>query len=252
MGMSILPNTYGRLGIFFDTPSFKREEDGSVIQNPIIGVSGFYSQVRKYDSHADVCMLIIGFKPTGLQRLFDFPVDELSDKNVSLADIFPNDYVELLERLYSARSWDRRIEIIESFLSKKLEPENTYGELDKMVEYLFHTGGTKRVKEIAAQFYLTEKTLRRRFVNGIGISPKMFTKLIRFQKGLRLMSEDQDLNLGEIAHELEYFDQAHFIHEFTAFYGRSPKHFILAKRSVLGKYYDENTGKSRHANLAYL
>lgn len=251
-GMSILPNTYGRIGVFFGSPSFKKEGSGSVSDNPVIGISGFYTKIRHYNSDNDICMLIIGFKPTGLQRMFNFPLSEFNNQNISLKDLFPFEYEELMERLFAVNSWKKRVALIESYLFRKIGDKSTYRELDQIIHYLFQSKEAKSLKDISSHFYLTERTMRRRFINGIGISPKLFSKLVRFQKALKLIAGAQKLNLGTIALELGYYDQAHFIHEFTEFYGHSPKNFMKEKRSVLGKYYDKNNGMSQNANLAYV
>jgi AraC-like DNA-binding protein len=251
-GMAILPNTYGRIGIFFSKPSFKKEDNGSEILNPLIGVSGFYSKPRLYSSESDLCMLIIGFKPTGLQRLFDFSVSEITNQNLSLSDIFPVDHEELLNRMSDKIQWNRRIEIVESFLLKKLEAKNTFSEIDQIIDLIFKVEGAKPIGEIASQYYLSNRTFRRRFIEGMGISPKLFSKIVRFQRGLKLMSDIPHLSLTEIAYRLGYFDQAHFIHEFSELYGSSPKNFIRTRRSILGKYYDDSYRRSSNVNVAYI
>lgn len=251
-GSTIFPNTYGRIGIFFSEPTKKKEAE-KISSNPVLGVSGFYTKKRLYVSQSRVSMLIIGFSSSGLQKMIDFPLHEINNQNTDIKDLFSHDYEELSNKLHHSNTWNDRIKIVESFLIKKLAGKETDPRIEGIVRHIFYHQGRHKVKELAAHFHISERNLRRQFQNQLGIGPKLFSSLVRFQHGLRLLlSERPHLSLGQIALESGYFDQAHFIHDFTSFYGNSPKNVIARERSIIGKFYDYNQKDRPNNNLAYI
>jgi AraC-like DNA-binding protein len=69
----------------------------------------------------------------------------------------------------------------------------------------------------------------RRFKADVGVSPKRFCRLLRFQRALAAAHVGRAFNWGELALGCGYFDQAHFIHEFRAFSGVTPTAYSAAR-----------------------
>jgi AraC-like DNA-binding protein len=78
------------------------------------------------------------------------------------------------------------------------------------------------VKKLTEQLHLTERTLQRRFVEHIGVSPKQFAKIIQFQASLSSLSDKTVSKLTEVVYESGYADQSHFIRSFKKYTGRKP------------------------------
>jgi AraC-like DNA-binding protein len=53
----------------------------------------------------------------------------------------------------------------------------------------------------------------------VGLTPKVYSRLCRFQNALQRLHSDRELDLADVAVSLGYFDQAHFAHEFRAIAG---------------------------------
>lgn len=71
----------------------------------------------------------------------------------------------------------------------------------------------------------------------IGITPKKYLKTIRLQYSLYLRSRDKMLNVTNLALESGYYDQAHFINEFKALTGFTPKQYF-DNNAVYSDFYE--------------
>jgi AraC-like DNA-binding protein len=80
-------------------------------------------------------------------------------------------------------------------------------------------------KELQQKTQLSERSLERKFKDSVGISPKLFARIIRFQETLNQMRNNKYEKLSDIAYENDYADQAHFIRVFKEFTGFSPLDF---------------------------
>jgi AraC-like DNA-binding protein len=79
---------------------------------------------------------------------------------------------------------------------------------------------------LASQLAVTSKSLERKFASLIGKSPKQFIRIIRFQEVMNGLVNHQPQCLTEFAFNNGYFDQSHFIREFKAFSGYTPREFV--------------------------
>jgi transcriptional regulator GlxA family with amidase domain len=93
----------------------------------------------------------------------------------------------------------------------------------RAAHYVFHHKGLIRIEKLAGQAGLSVRQFERRFIEGIGLTPKLFARTTRFQMALDASSRFTTFRSGlEIAHEFGYFDQAHMIREFHALGGSPP------------------------------
>ena len=70
------------------------------------------------------------------------------------------------------------------------------------------------------------RSLERKFLKHVGVSPKQLGKVIRLQSALKMMLQNEETQLTNIAYESDYFDQAHFTKDFKEFTGINPKEFL--------------------------
>jgi AraC-like DNA-binding protein len=87
-------------------------------------------------------------------------------------------------------------------------------------------GMPPRIAHLASQLGVTSRTLERRFIGAIGLTPKRYARIVRLQRGLRLI-EQRSLSLADIAYSCGYADQAHMTREFADLAGRTPTEIHL-------------------------
>lgn len=93
--------------------------------------------------------------------------------------------------------------------------------ITKAIQLIEKGAGTIQINELAQQLGVSERTIRSRFQDHIGCSPKEYIRLVRLQQVAYQMRHSRD-SLTDIAYDNDYFDQAHFIHEVKDITGMSP------------------------------
>jgi AraC-like DNA-binding protein len=131
--------------------------------------------------------------------------------------------------LYLSRTLDERISIIEQYLLDCFRPVS-FDDLKLIKEGLNlinQSKGQIDISSLSRDLCLTEKSLLRKFSSIIGKAPKQYSRIVRFQQIIRSLSVYGSRNLTQIAIDNGYFDQAHFIRDFKALSGYTPKEFLL-------------------------
>jgi AraC-like DNA-binding protein len=177
----------------------------------------------------------VRFYPYGFANFVSVPINQLSNKETPLEQLFGEDISrQLSAQIINANDTPRRIQIMEDFLLEKMKNKATIDHIVKStVDTLLATKGSLSINSILKEHLSKRRQLERKFTKQIGISPKQLGKVIRLQAVLKMMLDQQSGDLTNVAYEREYHDQAHFIKDFREFTGASPKHFLLDSSMAL-------------------
>lgn len=104
-------------------------------------------------------------------------------------------------------------------------PENEL--IRYIIEGINISNGTLRIHDLADSLHYSERHLSRIFLGYMGISPKSFARIVRFQGALKAIMDSPDVSLCRCLLEFGYSDQAHFQREFKQYTGITPKHFAM-------------------------
>ena len=69
------------------------------------------------------------------------------------------------------------------------------------------------------------KQFERTFSKYVGVNPKKFASIIRFQNVIQMKSKHKK-SMSQIAFDNGYYDQSHFLHDFKSLTGLTPKDFF--------------------------
>jgi len=173
----------------------------------------------------------IFFYPHALKSIFGLNADELTDTCIDLDGMADKQGFRLSEQLSNLSSSQAQIDTLCSYLLAQINRniQNTDKAMQHVLDRIKQANGNISVKELREELQLSERSFERRFKQHIGITPKLFTRISRFQASMDLLRQSDYNKLSDIAFENEYADQSHFIRAFKEFAGFSP--FQFQKRS---------------------
>ncbi|NEU26755.1 AraC family transcriptional regulator [Paenibacillus polymyxa] len=166
----------------------------------------------------------VRFFPGGSHYFHGMPTHLFTGGNYRLEEIWPGNVEIIGERILGARDFNERVRIMDQYLNQLLLSRRT-SDCDLMKNLLhriFMSGGSVGVKELAEREAISERQLNRKFGQWIGISPKKFSEVVRFQSVLHSIQSDGSVDWTGLALKHSFFDQAHLIRDFRRFYGASP------------------------------
>lgn len=213
----VLPSTNAVLGFQFS--GNVRSESGLL---SAAGVTGIQPTVRTYSYARGTGSVLVRFTPEGIACL-GVPANELAALSVPLDAILPAARLsEVQERLYRAPDSAARVHVVEQFLLDL--PYARDPVVSRAITMLDTPADDARVAQIARTLGLSERQLERRFRARVGIVPKRFATLRRFERAVALAAGAPSLTAAALA--AGYYDQSHFIRDFRRFVGVSPRGFF--------------------------
>ena len=213
--------------------------DNNFILHPNAMVMG--QRTKSFDilPTGNVDTFAICFYPIGFANFVTMPLENLVDKETPISELFGQSVADELEQqMIQAADSRQRIDIIESFLLKTLSEKNTISNIVKStVDALLKTNGTTRINVLLKDNISKRRQLERHFRKQIGISPKQLSKAIRLQTTLNLLLNKKSETLTDIAYEIDYFDQNHFIKDFKDLVGVTPKEYLGNEHMALSALF---------------
>ena len=183
----------------------------------IVGARSIYEIVDASDM-ADLIGVI--FKPGGFIPFAGDAVHHYSNQSVPLADVWGPSVDSLRNQLLALAEPKERLRCLEQFLAGRLP---VYPAMNRMVEFAvdrFRCGPrTATVREVARSTGWSERRFSQVFREQVGLSPKAWCRIQRFQRAVRQLHAGVDVRWAELALDCGYYDQSHFANEFRAFSG---------------------------------
>jgi AraC-like DNA-binding protein len=174
-------------------------------------------------THSNGGLRLAGVKldPRALRSLLQRPLTEFRDNTIACADLGCQALSDLEDRVANLRFADQLADVFDEFFLRKPggdvsdEPATRH-----LLERLRVTRGAQSILKWAREHRVDPRTLERRFVADMGMTPKQFARIERFKNSYhRLAKPGAD---GRRAHLDPYYDESHFYREFRHFLGTSP------------------------------
>lgn len=219
----ILPDGCLELIVHLGDPFFRWSSPRVRERQPRAFVIGQITRFLLLEPGGPVRTLGIRFRPGGAGPFLGLPVHELTDQAVPLADVMGVAGHRLQERLREARDERALVDVVFSFLAGLLARGSASdGRVRAVVREIVCAGGEERVATLADRVGWSPRQLERCFRSAVGLSPKAFSRIMRFQSALRGLSASPRPAWVAVALESGYFDQAHLIRDFRQLAGVSP------------------------------
>ena len=168
------------------------------------------------------------FLPDGASALFGLRMDAMTDRCAPLAELCGRSGRQFEERSAYWRTMEERINAGAEFLLAR-KPRCTPDPLVRdLVQRIEECRGQVALAALKRSFAISTRQLERRFTLAVGLTPKLFARILRLSWFAEHAERCAGRKLADIAREVGYFDQAHLNHDFKALTGVSPRRYFGA------------------------
>ncbi|MFZ1701297.1 MAG: AraC family transcriptional regulator [Pyrinomonadaceae bacterium] len=171
-------------------------------------------------------MMVISFKKGKAASFFPFPMAEIADSVVDADLVWGVDFGMLRERLLATKDIDLRFRMVEDFLIGEFQSKMA---INPCVEFaigeMTERPDAINIARMNTQIGYSQKHFIQMFRRAVGVTPKSYLKIMRFQKAVKAIDAAAEIDWGQIALECGFYDQSHFINDFKHFSGFTPEHY---------------------------
>ena len=176
------------------------------------------------------------FKPNGFHKIFRLPTSEITNQIIHADDIFNSRVKIFFEQLCMAKGLSEMAPLANAYLLYYLKKQKSIDHKDSITcisNIIVKNTGTINIEKLAYTTNMSMRSFERHFTEQVGISPKLYCCITRFNHALALKVKNLQKDWTSIAFETGYFDQMHLIKDFKRFSGNSP--LIFLKQTPLTK-----------------
>ena len=235
----IIPDGSPELIIHLGTP-FDERVDGRIRKQEMAFVYGQLFASIEIKPSRKPKVAGIKFHPFGMTAFTNIPQVDLSGKPNSIQDVFPGFiFNEFLDKMQSAQTEAALFRIIDQmmlalFSKAKKSPHHKTAGIPSAVSMIRSSNGNLRIEELTQSLNISRRVLERKFNRYVGIAPKQLARIFRLQFALQAGSKS-DL-LTHLALEAGYYDQAHFIREFSSIVNERPSDYFAVETDLTQKF----------------
>jgi AraC-like DNA-binding protein len=163
------------------------------------------------------------FRPGAFYPFWGAPMSELTDRVLTLDEAFGEGSAAIEHEVLALRDTAQQIARVEAFLRPRLPPrDENVEEVGRVVRIALAHREITTARDLAARAGVPERTLQRLFRRYVGVTPKWVIQRFRLHEAVLRAEAGAAVDWAQLAIELGYFDQAHFIRDFKAHVGRPP------------------------------
>lgn len=191
------------------------------------GLSTRFNGLMKFNGNYRI--FIIQFMPNGFNRLFNLPLNEFTNKLVEVGTVFGNKITMLLEQLQNTTDINQMAILADKFLEiYRIRQKNSHlnDGINSVSRHMLQLENHLNIDLYAHGANMSLRNFERKFKEEVGISPRLFCRLLRFDKAVNLKIIHPEKSWTDITYLCGYYDQMHMIKDFKEFADSSPQKFF--------------------------
>jgi AraC-like DNA-binding protein len=171
--------------------------------------------------------LQVDLTPPAARALLGVPLRELTNRVVALENVLGPSAHRLRDRLREEPSWEARFELLDRELGRRLEAARRVpSAVVSAWARLRDSYGKAEIGGLADDLGYSRRRLSARFAEELGLPPKTFARVLRFERAAAQLGRDDGARFAQIAQDCGYYDQAHLNRDFREFAGTSPSSYV--------------------------
>ena len=189
---------------------------GEFVGDAVVGGARASFYIR--DISRPLCSVGAQLRPGAAQALFGIPADELAGRHTQVEDLWGPSVASMREQLAECAP-AQRLDVFEAMLADRLPAVR--GVHPAVARALEQFSSTSNVHDVVTASGYSHRTFIALFLRSVGLTPKLFCRVLRFRRALERVSADH-MSWVDLAGAAGYSDQAHFNREFREFAGVTP------------------------------
>lgn len=193
------------------------------------GIRSRYQVIDRFDMTE---LIGVVFRPGGTTAFFPFNTFHLADTETGLGDLWGTRETDLRGRLRESASIGDKFRILDQEFLQRLsrskaphQPAN----LSLALTAMHGSDEALTVNGISRQIGLSTRRLSEIFREQVGTTPKLYLRILRFQKAVQQLHRAEDIRWMDLALNCGYYDQSHFVNDFREFSGINPTTYSAAR-----------------------
>lgn len=179
------------------------------------------------DTASEDRVIGVEFQPGGTFPFFREPGAELANRSAALDCLWGRAAAEIREQLLAAPSVDAMFAVLERALMERLvRPMELHPAIEFARVHICRAPHIATVGAVVDRIGLSQRRFIELFRDQVGLTPKAFCRVRRFQRVLEGVHRRDGVDWAEVALDGGYYDQAHFIHDFQGFSGMTPAVYL--------------------------
>ena len=193
-------------------------------------ICGPHSEYFVIDTDEQTSVIGVHFKPGGIFPFVRLPADELRNQHVGMDEVWGRDAADALRnQLLDAVTPEAKFRVLENALLSQIAQPDPHPAVAFALRYFQDIPHLARMSVVTEKIGFSQRTFIQRFSEEVGLTPKAFCRVRRFQRVLKLIHDAPEVDWTDVSLSCGYFDQAHFIHDFRAFAGINPTTYMRHK-----------------------
>jgi AraC-like DNA-binding protein len=193
-------------------------------------IAGPNDEVCRVRFSSGMKKMIINFKPGGFYKIFQLPAHYFSNRTRDAVEFLGRSVSDLGKQLKKT-TLSGKIELADAFLLNHLQEgqKKTNRNIDEAIRLIERFKGNISLRELEQATFTTKRTLERHFLEQVGLFPKTFSRLVRFNGVIQFIESNLNVKWRQLADAFGYYDQSHFINEFKSLSGGLPQDYFTLK-----------------------
>lgn len=222
---TVLPSGFVQVAFNLGDSQWKLKTGDSFHASPSLELLGQLKSPASFKITGHNVALGINFYPHTAHYFIKDSSTYFTEQVVDLEAIFGSEVYLIQEQLLETSSLEKRIAILEKYLLEEIASLSDGGTkldiLDFIISNVHSHPSMGTVQGIARKTGYSERYIERLFREFVGLSPKEYLNITRFQNSLKYLN-NQNASYASVSYACGYADQSHFIREFKKYAGVTP------------------------------
>jgi AraC-like DNA-binding protein len=220
------PNGYTAIVFNLADPYWGFQAHTEACPVPMCFASGQFTSNYHLLMKGKIGIVGIVFKATALNNFFHWNMVEMVNQRVALEQLLGKEAINLYNAVHSETTSGHKITVLDNFLMKHIKvAKSRLSLIDDAAEIIDNNNGMVTIESVANQVRISRRYLEKRFLEKVGISPKLYARVRRFSVLSNKVAQGKVIDWQDMVLESGYHDQSHLVKEFKEFNQMNPRDY---------------------------